>query len=41
MPKSDSERTVMDEAIDKAKESQEQAKDALKAVPKTEKKRKE
>src|SRR5207237_2418418 len=40
MPKSDSERTVMDEAIDKAKESQEQAKDALKAVPKTEKKRK-
>jgi len=41
MPKSDSERTVMDEAIDKAKETQEQAKDALKAVPKTEKKRKE
>ncbi len=41
MPKSDSERTVMEEAIDKAKESQEQAKDALKAVPKTEKKRKE
>ena len=41
MPKSDSERTVMDEAIDKAKETQEQAKGALKAVPKTEKKRKE
>ena len=41
MPKSDSERTVMEEAIDKAKESQEQAKEALKTVPKTEKKRKE
>jgi len=41
MPKSDSERTVMEEAIDKARESQEQAKNALKAVPKTEKKRKE
>lgn len=41
MPKNDSERVVMDEAIDKAKETQEQAKDALKTVPKTEKKRKE
>jgi hypothetical protein len=41
MPKNDSERVVMEEAIGKAKETQEQAKDALKAVPKTEKKRKE
>jgi len=41
MPKNDSERVVMEEAIDKAKETQEQAKDALKTVPKTEKKRKE
>src|SRR5215470_12770648 len=41
MPKSDSEKVVMEEAIDKAKESQEQAKEALKTVPKTEKKRKE
>jgi hypothetical protein len=41
MPKSDSERVVMEEAVDKAKETQEQAKEALKAVPKTEKKRKE
>jgi len=41
MPKNDSEKVVMEEAIDKAKESQEQAKEALKNVPKTEKKRKE
>jgi len=41
MPKSDAERAVMEEAIDKAKESQEQAKEVLKTVPKTEKKRKE
>lgn len=41
MPKNDSERVVMEEAVDKAKETQEQAKDALKTVPKTEKKRKE
>jgi hypothetical protein len=41
MPKSDSERVAMEEAVDKAKETQEQAKDALKTVPKTEKKRKE
>jgi hypothetical protein len=40
MPKNDSEKVVMEEAIDKAKETQEQAKEALKAVPKTEKKRK-
>jgi hypothetical protein len=41
MPKNENERVVMEEAIDKAKETQEQAKDALKTVPKTEKKRKE
>jgi hypothetical protein len=41
MPKTDSERVVMEEAIDKARETEEQAKDALKTVPKTEKKRKE
>jgi hypothetical protein len=41
MPKNDSERVVMEEAVEKAKETQEQAKDALKTVPKTEKKRKE
>jgi hypothetical protein len=41
MPKNDSERVVMEEAIDKAKETQEQAKEALRTVPKTEKKRKE
>src|SRR6266446_6877364 len=39
MPKNDNERVVMEEAIDKARETQEQAKDALKTVPKTEKKR--
>src|SRR5713226_4426462 len=38
MPKNDNERVVMEEAIDKAKDTQEQAKDALKTVPKTEKK---
>src|ERR1051326_372161 len=41
MPKNDSERVVMEEAMDKAKETLEQAKQALKTVPKTEKKRKE
>ena len=41
MPKNENERVVMEEALDKAKETQEQAKEALKAVPKTEKKRKE
>ncbi len=41
MPKTDSERIAMEEAIDKAKETEDQAKDALKTVPKTEKKRKE
>ena len=41
MPKSDSDRVAMEEAVDKAKETQEQAKDSLKSVPKTEKKRKE
>jgi hypothetical protein len=40
-PKNDSERIVMEEAIDKAKETQDQAKDALNTVPKTEKKRKQ
>lgn len=41
MPKNDSERIVMEEAIDKAKDTLDQAKDALKTVPKTEKKRKD
>ena len=41
MPKNDGERVVMEEAVDKAKETLEQAKEALKTVPKTEKKRKE
>jgi hypothetical protein len=41
MPKSDSERVAMEEAIEKAKDTEGQAKDALKTVPKTEKKRKE
>jgi hypothetical protein len=41
MPKNESERVVMEEAIDKARETQEQAQEALKTVPKTEKKRKE
>ena len=40
-PKNNSERAAMEEAIDKAKETQEQAKEALNTVPKTEKKRKE
>ena len=40
-PKNNSERTAMEDAIDKAKETQDQAKEALNTVPKTEKKRKE
>ena len=40
-PKNNSERTAMEEAIDKAKETHDQAKEALNTVPKTEKKRKE
>ena len=40
-PKNNGERAAMDEAIDKAKETQQQAKEALNTVPKTEKKRKE
>src|SRR5207237_4678561 len=38
-PKNNGERAAMDEAIDKAKETQDQAKEALNTVPKTEKKR--
>jgi hypothetical protein len=41
MPKNESERVVMEEAMDKAKDTLAQAKEALKTVPKTEKKRKE
>src|SRR5437868_12166170 len=37
-PKNNGERAAMDEAIDKAKETQDQAKEALNTVPKTEKK---
>src|SRR5437016_13113276 len=40
-PKNNSERTAMEEAIDKAKETHDQAKEALTTVPKTEKKRQE
>jgi Xaa-Pro aminopeptidase len=40
-PKNNGERTAMEEAIDKAKEAQDQTKEALNAVPKTEKKRKQ
>ena len=40
-PKNNSERTAMEDAIEKAKETQDQAKEALNTVPKTEKKRKE
>ena len=39
-PKNDSERSVLQDALDKAKESMAGAKDALNVVPKTEKKRK-
>jgi hypothetical protein len=40
-PKNNGERVAMGEAIDKAKETQDQTKEALTTVPKTEKKRKE
>src|SRR5207237_9201486 len=40
-PKNNGERAAMDEAIDKAKETQDQAKEALNTVPKTEKRRKQ
>ena len=39
MPRNATDRATLEEAIDKAKESQTAAKDALKIVPKTEKKR--
>jgi hypothetical protein len=40
-PKNDSERGVMQQALDKAKETHDQSKEALTTVPKTEKKRKQ
>ena len=40
-PKNNSERTAMEEAVEKAKGTQDQAKEALNTVPKTEKKRKQ
>ena len=40
-PKNNRERAAMEEAIDKAKETQDQTKEALNTVPKTEKRRKE
>jgi hypothetical protein len=40
-PKNNGERTAMEEAIDKAKETQDQTKEALNTVPKTEKKRRQ
>jgi len=40
-PKNDGERGVMEQAIEKAKETHDQAKEALNTVPKTEKKRKQ
>jgi len=40
-PKNDTERVAIEEAIEKAKETQAETKEALRSVPKTEKKRKQ